>query len=394
MDSREQIGAFRRQLAGQFHWLRFEPALEHDFRQHHFRRLSGFMRLGQYLGAGLYSVFALVLLAGAEAGEVVHASSAFRGVIVLSMLSMAWMIGRVPHHRLQPMMAGNYMVFAVCLAGIAVVSTSYDAAYRYEGILFAIFHCALFGCLLFRHNLFTCTAMFVIYVTLCASMGVPGRELIYQSFFIAMAIVLASCSRYQVEFGERDGFLRRRIMSISANFDELTGLSSRAAFDRFLRQHLRQNASGERRQKALVMFDLDHFKQLNDSRGHDTGDKCLQLVAEILKQAVEGGDRAAARWGGDELIAVLPADCEETLRQRLEAIRQEVANLRMDNPGSPLKQMSISIGAAIISPEQRLNESVIFRRADEALYDAKEGGRNRVVIQTAVADPAPASATA
>ncbi len=393
MDSREQIGAFRRQLAGQFHWLRFEPALENDFRQYHFRRLSGFMRLGQYLGAGLYAMFALAQLAVVESPDIASANTAFRGVIVLSMLSMAWMIGRVPHHRLQPMMAGNYVVFAVCLAGVAVVSNSYGESYRYEGILFAVFHCALFGCLLFRHNLFTCTAMFALYVTLCASMGIPGDDLIYQSFFIAMAIVLASFSRYQVEFGERDGFLRRRIMSISANFDELTGLSSRAAFDRFLRQHLRQNASGARRQKALVMFDLDHFKQLNDSRGHDTGDKCLQLVAEILKQGVEGDDRAAARWGGDELIAVMPADCEEELRQRLEGIRQEVSDLHMDNPGSPLKQMSISIGAAIISPERRLNESVIFRSADEALYAAKEGGRNRVVIQPALAEPAPAMAT-
>ncbi len=393
MDSREQIGAFRRQLAGQFHWLRFEPALENDFRQYHFRRLSGFMCLGQYLGAGLYAMFALAQLAVVESPDIASANTAFRGVIVLSMLSMAWMIGRVPHHRLQPMMAGNYVVFAVCLAGIAVVSNSYGESYRYEGILFAVFHCALFGCLLFRHNLFTCTAMFALYVTLCASMGIPGDDLIYQSFFIAMAIVLASFSRYQVEFGERDGFLRRRIMSISANFDELTGLSSRAAFDRFLRQHLRQNASGARRQKALVMFDLDHFKQLNDSRGHDTGDKCLQLVAEILKQGVEGDDRAAARWGGDELIAVMPADCEEELRQRLEGIRQEVSDLHMDNPGSPLKQMSISIGAAIISPERRLNESVIFRSADEALYAAKEGGRNRVVIQPALAEPAPAMET-
>ena len=391
-DSRELIKNYQRQLDSQFQWLRFDSSVEDEFRDSHFQRLASFMRMGQILGVVLYAGFAIFKLVAGPLDQYLLITTLLRLVIIGSLLCMFVAIGRLPHQRLQHVIAGNYLIFAIALGGIAGASVDFTRDYRYEGIIFAVFHCALFGCLLFRHCLFTMLSMLGIFVIACAALQVPGRELAYQTLFIALSIMLAAFSRYQAEYAERDGFLRRRIMSLTANFDGLTGLASRPAFDRYLRQYLRQNATGQRQRQAVILVDIDHFKQLNDSRGHDTGDKCLQLVAEVLKHNVDGQAQATARWGGDELIAVIPVDDEPTLEQRVEQIRRDVEQLKMDNPGSPYGRLTVSLGCALIAPEQRLSESVIFSAADAALYEAKQNGRNCSVVQPARAPELAAAA--
>jgi diguanylate cyclase (GGDEF)-like protein len=158
-----------------------------------------------------------------------------------------------------------------------------------------------------------------------------------------------------------------------AERDALTGLFSRGKIEEIIRQVL-ENAAETGRPASLIMVDVDHFKQVNDVYGHHTGDVVLRRMAELFREAVSGRHGSAAgRWGGEEFFLVLPetgsreaVDTAESLRRRTEA---------ETFPG--VGKVTISLG--VITPTGDMDSRAVFSKEDKALYDAKEGGRNRVV---------------
>ncbi|MBN9334602.1 diguanylate cyclase [Devosia sp.] len=153
-----------------------------------------------------------------------------------------------------------------------------------------------------------------------------------------------------------------------ANTDVLTGvLNRRALFDRFGNTVPATNT-------AVLMFDLDHFKQVNDRLGHAEGDRVLQRFAEVLQRELRRGD-VPSRIGGEEFCAVLLAIDKEAARTIAERIRQSVAD--MDTRiGSTDLIATVSVGLAISAGDEDF--SSLLNRADAALYQAKNGGRNQV----------------
>jgi diguanylate cyclase len=129
---------------------------------------------------------------------------------------------------------------------------------------------------------------------------------------------------------------------------------------------------------SLMMADIDHFKKINDTYGHLFGDQCLMKVAGILKKCVTNPDDLAARFGGEEFIIMLPNTDSKTAASIAELIRKNIEKLRMNHEGEQIK-FTISIGVATIVPTRIINSSDLNERADQALYLAKEAGRNRVV---------------
>ena len=375
------VALYRRQLEGGYRRLRFLPQIEQHFIADQHQRRLPITRAGLYLAAGVYAVFMLVKLA-IDSGLFLAVTTGIRICIILSMLLTAYLLPRIALPWRDRLVSLNYLILAGGITGIEIVSYQSGYPIHYEGLIFGIFHCSLFSGLLMRRCSLVVGAISLIYISIAASFEVPAQTLNYQILFLLLTTILGLVATYMNEYSARGNFLRRSIMNISANFDELTGLASRAAFDRYLRQHLRQIAASEQQAQALVLVDIDHFKQLNDRRGHDTGDKCLQLVADILRRGVGGHPESVARWGGDELIAVLPAVSQEALVNTLERIRQNVDRLRMPNPDAPGGWLSISIGAVVFAPEQRIDEQVLFRQADAAMYEAKKQGRNRVLVNS------------
>ena len=158
--------------------------------------------------------------------------------------------------------------------------------------------------------------------------------------------------------------------------DGVTGLPNRRSFDETAGELVADAAPG--RPLSLLLFDIDRFKEFNDRFGHDVGDHVLRLVAKAIA-AYPGGERLAARYGGEEFALLLPglvlADAvrvAETIREALAARR-----LTMRGNGEQLGPVTISVGAAQWKPGERADGLV--RRADIALYGAKQAGRNRVV---------------
>lgn len=158
--------------------------------------------------------------------------------------------------------------------------------------------------------------------------------------------------------------------------DPLTGLYNR----RYLENSMERELNRARRAGAtigVVMLDVDHFKRLNDSRGHDAGDFVLVNVAAMLAHAARGSD-IACRFGGEEFALILPGASLEVARDRAESIRAAFAGARFEFNGEPLVPMTLSAGVAALVPGDA-DWSQGLHQADRALYTAKRAGRNRVL---------------
>jgi diguanylate cyclase (GGDEF)-like protein len=164
-------------------------------------------------------------------------------------------------------------------------------------------------------------------------------------------------------------------MALLATIDSLTGLVNRRAF--FERtESARLLAARLRSPIALMMIDIDHFKRLNDRFGHATGDEALCLFAATAQRTLRDHD-IMGRLGGEEFALVLPATDIEGALQAAERLRDAVSAAEMPTSGNEYT-MTISIGVVVIDPNEHINAALA--RADQALYAAKSGGRDRVVV--------------
>jgi diguanylate cyclase (GGDEF)-like protein len=156
--------------------------------------------------------------------------------------------------------------------------------------------------------------------------------------------------------------------------DALTGALNRNGLSAFLAETCPNNALPDN--TALMIVDLDHFKRINDKKGHDTGDKVLSSVCTTIKNTIRTKD-LFVRWGGEEFVLICPDTDSQGTPLVAEKVRSAVANLTLEHNGSPFK-VSVSIGAGVATMGETFDE--LFRRADSALYQAKNLGRNCVVV--------------
>jgi diguanylate cyclase (GGDEF)-like protein len=127
------------------------------------------------------------------------------------------------------------------------------------------------------------------------------------------------------------------------------------------------------------MFDIDYFKKFNDTFGHDAGDGVLKSVAALMLTGVREGD-IACRYGGEEFIFILPNTPLDIAARRAENLRHEVSMMELHHNGHNLGKVTISIGVATY-PQHGTTRDTLIKSADEASYQAKETGRNRVVVR-------------
>ena len=198
--------------------------------------------------------------------------------------------------------------------------------------------------------------------------------------------MVARSRSIETRLGETSGQisdLRKRLEAATreALTDPLTGFANRKSFDQRLREAMAQ-AEETNAPLCLLMADIDHFKKFNDNFGHRVGDEVLRIVARTFKDSVKGRD-LAARYGGEEFAVILPETPLPGALTVAEHIRQTLASRRVVSKlsGTSLGTVTISIGAARYRPGETVN--AFIQRADEALYAAKRGGRNRVEAEAA-----------
>jgi diguanylate cyclase (GGDEF)-like protein len=220
--------------------------------------------------------------------------------------------------------------------------------------------------------------------------GVWAQELLFSMAIISLGLA-ALLSQLRSNRRELETRVQERTAQLQAAnaqleklavTDALTGLLNRRALSDLFRREI-ERAQRHRRELAVIMFDVDHFKAINDRHGHAAGDAVLRQIAGVATQSTRSTD-TIARYGGEEFVLVAPETDKSSaleLAERMRAALQS-AEIRIDHQSL---KVTASFGVAMLHGEDSRPEDVL-RRADEALYAAKGAGRNRVVAEPAAGE--------
>jgi diguanylate cyclase (GGDEF)-like protein len=175
------------------------------------------------------------------------------------------------------------------------------------------------------------------------------------------------------------GILLREELQRFSYEDSLTGLKNRRFFDELF-AHESALAQRNGQPLSLLLIDIDHFKQFNDTYGHPAGDGVLRMVADLLRQQFRESD-TVCRYGGEEFLVMMPQAPLAEAAERAEELRQSISRATCLEKGVDLGKITVSVGVASW-PESTELMSNLIRQADQALYRAKAGGRDKVTSAT------------
>ncbi len=258
------------------------------------------------------------------------------------------------------------------LAGLALaVALLFDAALSIQGLVPE------------QASLFPALAHFLD--TQIAERLHTGTALIAFTSGIMLAISLILIPMQRVYRAREAQLLRERErleaynaeLAQQAASDGLLGIANRREFERVLKLEWRR-AARERQPLGLLMIDIDCFKRFNDSYGHQHGDACLRAVADVLKTAAARPGDLVARYGGEEMVVLMPHTSLEGANRMAERIHTMLAERALSFPDSPVAaNVTVSIGVSSLLPVRDAKRATLVKLADEGLYLAKEAGRNR-----------------
>ena len=390
----DQFSPHSAQLHRGFPWLRFEPELEEEFREHHVRRQLVQTRISLLVGMALFLLFALrdvELLPP----EVWHLTVAVRLCVIepALLLMLAVSFAPIPGRWIE---RSGAAVVAVVMGGTAaslLISARMGAPLPYEALLVVMVFITFLTGLRFYHATLTTFAVAAAYLAAREGLDLPGADTLRQGLYVYVIALIGWLGAYMLEWSRRMNFLSGAVMRFRASHDPLTYLyNRRAALD-----HLHRSwrlAEREQRPLAVLLFDVDHFKRFNDHYGHLHGDGCLSEVAMAVYHRLRRPMDLVARYGGEEFLAVLYGVAGDNVKRVGDAVRTLVQELGIEHAGNPpLGVVTISVGASWAEPA---NASVtlegLLESADQALYRAKEAGRNRCEAQPAAPARGPAAA--
>jgi diguanylate cyclase (GGDEF)-like protein len=218
------------------------------------------------------------------------------------------------------------------------------------------------------------------YAALATAKGMPAVELTHYLLTLAIANVICIAGAWNLEHARRMAWLEGQRLAETAMQDGLTGIHNRRRFDDHLQRAWAQSIR-ERKPIALLLADIDRFKAYNDRYGHQAGDEALKAVAGVLARFARRPLDLAARYGGEEFAIVLFDTKREHAERLGEEILEAVRKLgipHQDSGAAPV--LTISIGVACVLPATRRSWTGLVQLADQALYAAKDGGRNRLQV--------------
>lgn len=218
-------------------------------------------------------------------------------------------------------------------------------------------------------------------------LGVLILESTIESGFTAASCAIFDRIADQVAGAIRFAGLMRRLEDANrelerlSRLDDLTGVANRRRFDEALGEEWRR-ATRARGWISLIIADIDAFKQFNDALGHLAGDACLGEVALLVAGQARRAGELAARLGGEEFGLILPGVAPEEAARLGERLRREIENRGHPHPASPVARVvTVSVGVATLEAKPTRDARELVLLADGALYEAKRGGRNRVVTR-------------
>ncbi|TPJ88213.1 diguanylate cyclase [Mesorhizobium sp. B2-5-4] len=305
-----------------------------------------------------------------------------------------WRRPRAPWFQGASLIAGMFLILlSVALVGVSAGGEFYE---RHLNIMLFVGITAIiiFGIPLAWTVTMAALALGLYLVFQLRNPAIEFGSAVAATLFFASGIFATVAARRIMTILAQKTFLfelrdRRRVAELAkandrllllARTDPLTGIANRRWMTETL-NNLWGSGNGRPDGFAMLMCDIDHFKNLNDHLGHAEGDRCLVEVAKIIQDNVRRDQDQVARYGGEEFLVLLPEVNEEKAIFVAERIRQGVEAAALRNPGSPVsRRVTVSIGVAVQSASEAAPPEELQRQADAALYLAKETGRNRVML--------------
>lgn len=375
--ARASTGAFAR--AG---WLRLrfaDAALEADFRRYHLAEFLPRMRKSLPVALALFLAFAM-LDALSLPPLVRDGVLGLRLGGIVPVLALTWVALYVRSLRewLQWLVSASALASGLGIVGIIWVARVHAFGLPYEGIILATFFSYFLTGLRFVAASLCGWLVFLAYVAMELHVGLNGDTLLYNAFFLATANLIGCFGNHYLEQAVRQNFCSMVQMHKLAERDFVTGLLNRRAFSTRATGIWRE-ALRDGRSIGIAMVDVDHFKHYNDHYGHAAGDVALQSVAHVIAEHARRPLDACARYGGEEFVVLwydVDADHALALAQRM---CQAVQALGLPHVASPTAGVvSISVGLVCTAVHNAAQWDAALRAADQALYQAKQQGRNRV----------------
>jgi diguanylate cyclase (GGDEF)-like protein len=367
------------ELARGFPWLRFHGRLEDQYRQHTYGDNLRQLRFNLAVAFGLMMAFA-----GMNdlfvSQTVPHVFSGVRLVALVSLMVIVIGVTFLPNATLW---YPRTILVAAPLVLFSVVGTEITAAQAGTELMFStlvlatIFVYYLVGLMFFGAVACNLLAM-LAYVVAAFAVGLPTPQVTYNTMVLLFANLVGASVAYNLERTQRTSWLEARMLEDMAQRDGLTGIFNRRRFDELIHAHWRQ-ALREKKPLALLLIDIDCFKPFNDRYGHQAGDEVLRSVAAVLHRSARRPLDLAARYGGEEFAVALFDPTRQYAEQLAQRILEDVRLLSIRNDGSTVTSVvTVSVGLAFVVPADGRSVDGFIQLADEALYAAKAGGRNRV----------------
>jgi diguanylate cyclase (GGDEF)-like protein len=268
-------------------------------------------------------------------------------------------------------------LFGVGTVLMAVEATPAQLPLVAARLLLAAFYFYFMLGLTFSAALRSNLLLIVAYATAALAGAIAAPVATYSLFVLLCANLIGGAGCYALEYANRVAFLERRRLAEVATHDGLTGLLNRAALEEQARS-LWQHAQIARLPVSLLLIDVDHFKAYNDRYGHQEGDRCLREVAAAIRGAARRRPLdVVARYGGEEIIAILVDSTRADAAAAADGVRRAVAELGIAHSASSARPyVTVSIGVTTIEPGGDYSHEHAVRLADVALYASKARGRD------------------
>jgi diguanylate cyclase (GGDEF)-like protein len=373
-----------RQLRAGFPWLTFDPELEAVFRRTHFDDNLLHTRVNLCLAMLITIAFSAMdsIVLGPELNRV--PSMIHMLVIIPTLLIGLASSFSAQRHRIYPPLAMiASTILGLGVSAIQIIATLGGIPILFPCLMLTIIFIYFMGGLIFYHAVAANAIVMFVYLAVGTALQLPGHEFAYDALAMVAANLFGASVVYMHEKSSRVRFLEACLLREMVARDGLTGIQNRRMFDQHI-QRVWQQAVREEERVAVLLVDIDCFKDYNDRYGHQAGDECLRAVAVSLSQCARRPLDFVARYGGEEFAVVLYEASREYAAEVLTRIQRSIAELNIPHEASRVaSRLTVSIGAAFILPSSNRTHEGLIQLADEALYSAKEQGRNRVVVMEA-----------
>lgn len=361
--------------------LRFADFVEEEFAQAY--SAANLARVRLVIGGALAFLLVLIGVRLTQAGPYSMIMVGFEALVMApAMAATLYLSSRPERHRVYEMC----LAFSALLIGLVINSVVTRASlagmhYYFAGTVAWLFVVWLTLGLRFRLAFATSACISLTYAWGLLHWNLPGAVTSFEILTLLISNAIAALCCYQLEYALRRSFIESKVLAQLAEQDGLTGLYNRRSFDQHLERLWRQ-ARREHLPLTLLLIDIDHFKAFNDLYGHQAGDDALKKVAEVISFGAQRPLDFAARYGGEEFALLLYGPGSEFSHELPDQLRQAVLDLKLPHQKSTTgPYLTVSIGVAQIHPGAERSIAGAVQMADEALYEAKESGRNKVVVK-------------